>query len=96
MLPKLQYAIFLTFIDALNIVHSNVKIEKCLCIRCVCLSASIRYNSRKYSSNVLKIISVIHIEYSMNRIENNLYRTNDVYRNAQKYSDTLRHLGENL
>ena len=59
------------------------KVEKCLCIRFVSLSvcSSVSQsvcrlsNSHKYSWNVLELIYVIHIWYSMNRIENGMDTT---------------------
>ena len=39
------------------------------------LSVCPRSDSRKYSSNVLKLIYVIYISHSMDRIENDIYTT---------------------
>ena len=41
----------------------------------VCLSVCARFNSGKYSSNVLKFKYVTHIRYSLDRIENDVYGT---------------------
>ena len=62
-----KYKLFLTLYNI---------IEKCLCIRFVCLSVYLRTNSRKYSSNVLEFMYVILIWYSMDRIKNGVHRTN--------------------
>ena len=58
------------------------KVEKCLCIRfiClfvirvfVCLPVCAHYNSRKHSSNTLELIYVIQVYYTMSRIENDAF-----------------------
>ena len=59
------------------------KVEKCLCIRIVCLSVCGRSDSREYY--VLKFIYVINIRYSTDRIENGT---------KQNVSDTLLPVGE--
>ena len=73
------------------------KVKNCLCIRFVCLSVYLsvcaRSNSRKYPSNVLKFKYVTHIWYRMNRIENDTWGKVFIYRNTQKFSNTLRLVG---
>ena len=57
----------------------------CLSVRLsVRLSVCPRSNSRKYSSNVLKLIYVIYIWHSMNRIENGIHKTNGLFRETHK------------
>ena len=51
---------------------------------CVCLSVHPRSNCRKNSSNVLKLIYVIYIWHSMNRIENDIYTTNGLSTETHK------------
>ena len=48
-------------VSAYYIYTLSNKVEKCLCIWFVCLYVCPRSNSRKYSSNVLKLIYVIYI-----------------------------------
>ena len=64
------------------------KDEKYLCNRFVCLSVRpsvcLRSTSRKYSSNILKLIYVIHIWHSINCIENGMHKTNDFSTEAHK------------
>ena len=52
----------------------------------MCVYVCQRANSRKNSSNVLKFIYVIHILYSMNRIENGIYKANDSSSGTHKSS----------
>ena len=48
------------------------KVDKCMHSVCLSVRTSVypHSNSHKYSSNVMKLIYVIHIWHSMNRIEN--------------------------
>ena len=53
----------------------SIIVEKSLCIPLICLSVcpSVclwRFNSRKYSSNTLKLLYVIQVFYSIEDIEN--------------------------
>ena len=68
------------------------KVEKCLCIRFVCLSVCLRSNSRKYSSNVLKLIYVIYIWLCMNHTENGTDSTNGL--STETYKSFLKHYGQ--
>ena len=52
------------------------KVEKYVCIRFVCLSVCARSNSRKYSSNVLKLMYVIQVYCRMFCIKNGEHRSN--------------------
>ena len=62
------------------------KVEKCLCIRFVCLSVcpSVCPRSHRYSPNVLKLIYVIFIWHCMNRIENGMHTTNGLSTETHK------------
>ena len=62
----------------------STKVKKCLCIRFVCLSVCTRSNSRKYSSNVLKLIYVIYVWHSKNRTENGIYTANGLSTETHK------------
>ena len=62
----------------------------------VCLFTYARFHSRKYFSNVLKFITVIHISYSMDSFENGIHKTNGSSRDAQKFSATLRPIREKI
>ena len=49
------------------------KVEKYVCIRFVCLSVCARSNSRKYSSNVLKLMHIFQVYYKIFRTEKGVY-----------------------
>ena len=50
----------------------------------VCPSVCPRSNSRKYPSNVLKLIYFIHIWHNLNRIENGMYTPNGLSTETHK------------
>ena len=60
------------------------KVEKRLFIRFVCPSIYPCSNSCKYSSNVLKLLYVIHIWCRMNCIENGIHMTNGLSTETDK------------
>ena len=55
----------------------------------ICLFVCARFISRKYSSNVLKFISTIHIWHSMDRRENDIYGTHGSSQRHTKVFDAL-------
>ena len=69
------------FFDINQFLTLSNKVEKCLCIQFVCLA---HFNSRTYSPNIFKLVYVICICYSMDRIKNGIYMTNGSSTEAHK------------
>ena len=60
------------------------KVEKCLCIRFVCLAVCEWSNFHKHSSGVLKFMHAVKIWYRMDIIDN-IYGTNCSFRDSQVF-----------
>ena len=64
------------------------KIEKCSCIRFLCLfvrPVCAHSNSHKFYSNVFKFIDDIHISYRMDSIVNEMYGTKCLLKETHKF-----------